>query len=203
MKKHKKRICRVKNCDREFYAKGYCNLHYGRLRRTGSLKRSTYSNQGKTCKVFDCDNPAKVRGYCVMHHIRWQRHKSYKKPLSLRREKNGMWRGGKSLYPNHYLLKKNRLIRLKETNSRCEFCRKKTNSVFHRDGSKDNHLLINLSVACKKCGLKHFRNPNSTSKYLRKYGITLREMVERYGGNPTKYLELHKKGRLKKFLKKV
>ena len=191
------------NCDKELYAKGYCNMHYERLRRTGSLKRITYSNQGKTCKLTGCDNPASVRGYCLMHHLRWQKYKSYKKPPTLRgeRKRNSNWRGGVSQYPNHYLLKKNRLIRLEKEKYRCEFCNKKTNTVFHRDGSKSNHSLRNLSVACRKCGLKHFRNPNSTSKYLRKYGITLREMVERYGGNYTKYITMHKRGRLRKFLR--
>ena len=195
------RICRIKNCNRELYAKGYCRMHYERLRRTGSLKRITYLNKGKICKITGCDKPADVKGYCCMHYMRWRDHKSYKKPPSMRGKRNSMWRGGKSLYPNHYLLKKNRLIRLEVENYRCEFCKKKTNIVFHRDGSKSNHSLINLSVACKKCGLKHFRNPNTTSKYLRKYGITLREMVERYGGNFSHYTSLHKRGKLRKFLR--
>ena len=196
-------ICKVKNCNKGYYAKGYCRMHYARLRRTGSLKRITYLNKGKPCKITGCDSPADVRGYCLMHHIRFKKYKSYKKPPTMRGKKNGMWKGGVSQYPNQYLLKKNRLIRLEEENYRCEFCDKKTNIAFHKDGSKNNHSLINLSVACKKCGLKHFRNPTSTSKYLRKYGITLREMVKRYGGNYTKYSLLHKKGRLRKFLEEV
>ena len=195
------RTCRIKNCGRELYAKGFCNMHYERLRRTGSLKRLAYLNQDKVCKVHGCDNPAKARGYCSMHYCRWQKHRSSKKPPGPRGKENGNWRGGVSQYPNHYLLKKNRLIRLEEENYRCEFCSKKTNTVFHKDGSKSNHSRKNLSVACRKCGLKHFRNPNSTSKYLRKYGITLREMVKRYGRNSSHYTSLHKRGKLRKFLR--
>ena len=40
------------------------------------------------------------------------------------------------------------------------------------------------------------------SKYVNIYGITLREMVERFGGNPAKYTEMHYFGELEDFLRK-
>ena len=32
-----KKQCSVGNCDKKFYAKGYCALHYGRLLRNGNV----------------------------------------------------------------------------------------------------------------------------------------------------------------------
>jgi len=195
------KVCKIKGCDRQYYSKGYCHLHYQRLLVTGSPNRTLQMNKGKVCKAPGCDKSAAVKGYCPMHYERWRQHHSLKaRPRGARGKKNGNWKGGTSEYRNHYLMKKNRLIRLKEEEFKCEFCGKKTNLTFHRDCSKDNHSLANLSVACKRCGLNAFRKPNSTSKYQRKYGMTLEEMALRYGGYTSKYFYKHQKGMLSKYL---
>ena len=118
----------------------------------------------------------------------------------LKGEKNVNWNGGTSEYPNHYLMKLNRKIKLKQTNGKCEICGNIANQIHHIDNSKNNHLLNNLLVVCRKCHNKiHSGRKNSTSKFIRLYGMTLKEMANRYGGSSNKYFEWHKQGILKKF----
>jgi 5-methylcytosine-specific restriction endonuclease McrA len=57
----------------------------------------------------------------------------------------------KKSYPNHSLMKKNRLIKLKQTKCKCEVCGGKASVIHHLDGSMDNHKLENLSTLCPKC----------------------------------------------------
>jgi len=40
-------------------------------------------------------------------------------------KRNGNWKGGTAEYPNHYEMKKNRLIKLQQTKGKCEACRKR------------------------------------------------------------------------------
>lgn len=92
--------------------------------------------------------------------------------------KNGNWRGGVSEYPNHYLMKKNRLIILLN-NPKCEICGKQATEVHHRNGNKADHRLKNLMASCHSCNAKiHFAPINT--KYRRLYGMTLKELGKKY-----------------------
>jgi hypothetical protein len=117
-------------------------------------------------------------------------------------EKNCNWKGGIAEYPNHYKMKKNRLIKLQQTKSKCEICKNEANVIHHKDGSKKNHSLENLIILCQRChsiiessGFKH------TSKFIRLYGMTLREIAKKYGGTFQRFYIMHQKGILKDFLK--
>ena len=114
-------------------------------------------------------------------------------------ERNPRWNGGVSEYPNHIKMKRNRLIKLKEADCKCEVCGKEAFIVHHLDESKDNHEIDNLAILCKRCHLILHANFRST-KYSRLYGMTMKQMVERYGGSLSKYWHLHKRGQLKEFL---
>jgi len=118
-------------------------------------------------------------------------------------EKNPRWNGGTSQYPNHVEMKRNRLIKLKEADCKCEVCGEKAFCIHHIDESYDNHDLDNLAVLCKKCHtILHTadKKKKPTSKYIRLYGINLQQMAEMYGGSPSRYANLHKESRLKDFL---
>lgn len=58
------RACLEPNCDKPFFAKGYCQVHY--------LMR-VYVNPRK-CSVDDCDRPAHGAGMCIKHWRYWRRH---------------------------------------------------------------------------------------------------------------------------------
>lgn len=122
-------------------------------------------------------------------------------------------------YPNHYLMKKNRIIKLKQVNGLCEICKNQAKVIHHIDGSNDNHDVENLIAVCFSCHkVLHSdhdeKRPSSTnknhniytrtySKYKRQYGMTLDEMQEKYGYNTSYLCHLHQKNKLADFLKKI
>ncbi len=100
-------------------------------------------------------------------------------------------------------MKRNRLIRLKEADGKCEVCGNDAFCIHHLDGSKDNHEMDNLAVVCTKChGILHTndgRQPSNT-KYTRLYGMTLKEMVTKFGGTSPTFVSMHKRGELQEYL---
>jgi hypothetical protein len=66
--------CNVAGCDRSRYAQQpYCEPHYRRLRRTGSLdpERAIGATvEPKRCMVDSCSNPSTERGLCHGHYLR-------------------------------------------------------------------------------------------------------------------------------------
>jgi HNH endonuclease len=61
--------CSVEGCDRAVRARGWCNRHYARWRRTGQLEARPWERQG-ICTVDGCDRQAWSGGLCEMH--RWR-----------------------------------------------------------------------------------------------------------------------------------
>lgn len=66
--------CSVDDCDRPRYAQQpYCEPHYRRLRRTGSLDPGRpigATVEAKPCMVESCDNVSTERGLCHGHYLR-------------------------------------------------------------------------------------------------------------------------------------
>lgn len=160
--------CKIKNCKNEHDANGYCHKHYVYYRRT---------NHGSKCLVKGCNVicPSKY-SYCAGHRYRIKN--NFPLDLSIkcwaRGERNFKWKGGIAEYPNHYLMKKNRLIILIR-NPKCEKCGADAIQIHHKDFSKDNHKLSNLMAVCHKCNMK------LSNKYYQKYGFTMTEIVNMTG----------------------
>lgn len=80
----------------------YCEMHYYRLRRTGSLDRERAWHRRTLCTVEGCGRPERYTSLCVMHHARMQHHGSTEllPPGSAVRSgaKNGNWRGNDIVY---------------------------------------------------------------------------------------------------------
>ena len=111
-------------------------------------------------------------------------------------------------YPNHYTMKKNRIIKLQQTKGKCEICKQKAQVVHHIDESSDNHSIDNLLAVCSKCH-KCLHHPDrvdavfKTSKYIRLYGATLEQLSKRTGLTTNRVYEMHYKGELKGYLKEL
>lgn len=60
-----KRTCM--QCEKKFYARGYCRNHYEAARTRGEF------GNGKPCMVEDCDAAAALKGYCTKHYQRWRK----------------------------------------------------------------------------------------------------------------------------------
>lgn len=211
--------CKVENCGNKYLAKGYCKSHYYLLKRNKTLERKYYINKNKICKIVDCNKSAISKLLCSIHYERYRKYGVYehtkenieilKKKARNRmlKEKNPRWNNGIFEYPNHYEMKKNRLIKLQQTHRKCEICGKVANYIHHKDGSKNNHSLNNLIVICIKC---HFILHNEdykafkyTSKMIRLYGISFREMAEKYGSSIARFYNMHREGILKNYLKTI
>lgn len=62
--------CRIKNCEDEYLAKGYCNKHYRRLRRNGSVSVKLLKQirrKDKICRKSGCNEKHDSHGYCQKH----------------------------------------------------------------------------------------------------------------------------------------
>ena len=114
----------------------------------------------------------------------------------------------KRQYPNHYKMKKNRIIKLKQTKGKCEVCKRNAQVIHHIDESLDNHSVDNLLALCVICH-KAIHHPDKvdavfkTSKYLRLYGATMAQISKRTGFTTSKVCEMHYKGELKVYLNEL
>ncbi|MFH1231363.1 MAG: HNH endonuclease signature motif containing protein, partial [Planctomycetota bacterium] len=97
--------------------------------------------------------------------------------------------GGTSEYPNHYLMKKNRLIILLH-NPICEICKKNSAvEIHHKDFSRDNHNLSNLQAVCHSCHPRRLRvkiisidkvkiiRDTLSSEIHQRYGMTVKDIA--------------------------
>ena len=115
--------------------------------------------------------------------------------------RNPRWNNGASEYPNHYLMKQNRILKLQQTKGKCEICKKQGYEIHHKDRTRDNHLLENLILLCKRCHcLLHTGRKNKTSKFKRIYGMTALEIAYKCKCGETKIWKLHQRNKLRKFL---
>jgi HNH endonuclease len=55
-------VCAVEGCGLPGETKGYCSMHYNRLRRHGQTSRGRIR---QACKVEGCNTPASARGLCT------------------------------------------------------------------------------------------------------------------------------------------
>lgn len=68
---HNHPACSVPGCERQTHAKGMCELHYRRLRDTGSVVKNWYHPRSGVCSVVGCRRDVRNRGLCARHYSRW------------------------------------------------------------------------------------------------------------------------------------
>lgn len=68
------RTCSLNGCGRKHWGKGYCQAHYNRLRRSGTVAADIpvvdRGINGPECIVVDCDHQPHAHGMCIGH---WSR----------------------------------------------------------------------------------------------------------------------------------
>lgn len=65
--------CSVEGCEGSHFGKGYCNLHYNRMRRSGTTDLVLVERETRVCEVDGCDEKHWSSGYCSMHYRRAKR----------------------------------------------------------------------------------------------------------------------------------
>ena len=66
--------CSITGCDRGFYAKNYCRLHYIRNRNNGHPLKVQSRKKDRRCTAKDCDRKHMALGYCAKHYARFCKH---------------------------------------------------------------------------------------------------------------------------------
>lgn len=67
--------CSVEECNKPVLCRGWCQMHYGRWRRTGSpVNGDKKVATLEICAIDGCSDPAITRGWCSKHYQRWRRH---------------------------------------------------------------------------------------------------------------------------------
>ena len=97
--------CSVAGCDNPVRSSGapHCEMHYYRLRRTGTLSARPWHRRGE-CSTPDCHEPEVRWGLCSMHAMRMKRHGDpsvviHPKNRDLpREERNHRWTGDDATY---------------------------------------------------------------------------------------------------------
>jgi hypothetical protein len=65
-------ICSVEGCERKYYARGLCKIHYGQFwYNKDQFELKIYPTK---CSVSGCDKPYMNSGYCNTHLLRMRRH---------------------------------------------------------------------------------------------------------------------------------
>jgi hypothetical protein len=166
------KLCLIENCEKEVYCKGVCRNHYAQ-----QLYRKKNAVVEVRCQFPNCNTRLRAKGrkFCSKHITKAEIREKRGLPLSygdvrsylLKGENNPRWSGGNSFYSNHYVLKKNRLERLKESPV-CEVCNiEKSCKILHRNLNIQDHRKENLMALCHKCFgqlvVKYFRRNKNKS----------------------------------------
>lgn len=66
-----KRTCSIEDCERDYLARGWCDMHYRRWRRHGDPTYMPF-RRPDICIIDDCTRPGDgSRGWCQGHYWRW------------------------------------------------------------------------------------------------------------------------------------
>lgn len=64
--------CSVNKCKIKYFCKGYCRLHYDRIKNTGTTDKRIIIP--KHCSIDKCSGIYKAKGLCYKHYQRWLRY---------------------------------------------------------------------------------------------------------------------------------
>ena len=153
--------CKIKDCIKlPQFVKGLCQMHYRRLRQTGSpLKTPTGRMHGKRniCIIKDCLGIVEGFKFCHKHYRKF---KKYGNPLMVKR-KHGNKKWTKEGYvvihrPNHPYLRKDGTILEHRYIMEKKLDRKLSSFeiVHHKNGIRDDNRLENLEVLTTKTHFK-------------------------------------------------
>ena len=203
LRKNKDLKCSITNCTNEYYAKDFCRMHYYLNKKYGTpfYKRVYKKDIPKPiCKAPNCNRISVTKGFCGTHYNRSRKGIDINRPIGNIGELNHMWNGGIFEYPNHYEMKKNRLIVLENANWICHYCGGKADRVHHRDKSKDNHSLKNLRASCAKCNSQK-QDIENRRYYIQRYGISSAKIMNSLELSKSEVNMMYDNGYLKNVLK--
>lgn len=191
------RPCQVDGCKNSIYSKGICHAHYELKRRRGSTDKLHHK-----CYAPNCEKIV-FKDYCQKHGRQLSKGIPFDAPLAWSKlgRRNHRWNGGVSEYQNHSTMKRIRKEIIKEKNGICQFCGKEGYEIHHLDENKAHQGKANYALCCTKChkGIFHSK-PRTNTKFIRLYGMTLKEIGASIGKSQATILKYHNQGRLQSLL---
>ena len=170
--------CTIVGCNEKVRAGGLCNKHYIQRWKWDhgiNIKRSLCENSG--CSRMS--NSGDICSKCSLKLTALENYMEYRPNYKNRGINNHSWKGGVSDYEDHYTFKKNRLIRIKQEDCKCEICGNDFKYVHHINKDKTNHDLTNLMVLCSKCHAKKHDNLGKPKVYY--CGLHIVKLAEKIG----------------------
>jgi hypothetical protein len=62
--------CKVRGCERKYYAKGFCKLHYGHQKKYGhTFDNPIYGRLPEACEIAGCGKTPHAKGLCNRHYL--------------------------------------------------------------------------------------------------------------------------------------
>lgn len=174
------RLCSIEECGKPHFGHGWCQAHYTRWRRRGSVDLPVAETPPRPdCSVEGCANEVgekSARGLCVSHYSRWQRwgDAAPDKPLRTYREgtiNDGGYRviqrNGHPLARSNGQVLEHRVVAYEKYgpgDQVCHWCAVEIDwpslDVDHLDGVRTNNVPSNLVVACKGCNSQRANTGN-------------------------------------------
>lgn len=175
------KICNSQDCDRYVQAKGYCDKHYRRLKKTGTTEKPKFVQ--KICYSPECKRDAKSKGLCDMHYRRLKTTGKIELAIKIKPrckiqdcERPYL---AKEFCQIHYEMSRQNMIIDKKTrlmidshNGLCDICKSDTPGFGRKNLSVDHDHTTGLvrGMLCQKCniGLGNFNDsPDLLSKAIK------------------------------------
>ena len=165
------KICNKNKCNQKVSAKGYCEKHYRRFKKTGSTEKPKFIQ--KKCYSDECTRDSKAKGLCDMHYRRLKSTGKIDTPIKIKPkckiegcEKPYI---AKELCQTHYeMIRQNMIIdkkaesMIKNHNGLCDICNSGVPGFGRKNLSIDHdHKTGSVrGLLCQKCniGLGNFND---------------------------------------------
>ena len=161
------KICAVEGCEREAIARGFCNMHYLRVKRTGNPGGPGSKTPVKICKTPGCTHNAASRGFCRTCYDRWYARSKGVKPAY-------NWKGRSCTKCGNTPVKArglcNSCYRKQLKKEKPDLYRKQWTASNHRVhfGGRRSQIIEKAGGGCAICGLS---DTESMSRYGHKLDI--------------------------------
>ena len=111
MKAKKQFKCNVENCDKEFYAKGYCRRHYNQMKYSKRIKENFRNDKNKYIEIGDktailelYDREGKIKGKTMVDTDDLEKVKQFKWYLTNHGYVMTTMRGHKNIFLHRFLM---------------------------------------------------------------------------------------------------
>jgi len=108
MPPRKHHTCTVEGCDKPHASRGYCSMHYTRLRNHGDVNYTQLSraDNPRFCSIEGCNRVYVAKGYCKLHYYGLKRYGDPLHRLPTAGPGSPRYKGGRMVTPEGYVMVK-------------------------------------------------------------------------------------------------